>query len=387
MKKILFSSLLLTSLLPADGFEELLEKALTHSPYLHASQLDIEVQQQQSETQLRYDNPSLGVDIERFDPDTGRDKDGYSVNISQPIRLWGVGDDKKALGILLQKGASLAYAEKKAYFIKALSLAYVRYSKAQKLEALSQKELLISKRIYSIAKRRYKAGNIAQKELLHAKTLMQKQAIDSDAISLEKMQRYYDLLSLSGLNEEIKLAGSHTFTLVETKGQNPELARLQNRLDAIQAKAKVQTRKVESIYLNANYEKEYEQDISSLGLSFPLALFNTKSQEKKIAILQAKQGAFKIEQAMRQRVLLEKKLIDKKEQLGQLRSQQEALLGTQQRLLKMFQEGYKIAKSNLLELQNAKNSLLETKKRVIELEAIYKQTIIETNYLRGAYHD
>jgi cobalt-zinc-cadmium efflux system outer membrane protein len=387
MKKILFSSLLLSASLSADGFEYLLEKALLHSPYLQASQLDIEVQKQQNERELRYKNPSLGVDIAHFNPDMGEDKNGYSITLNQPLRLWGVGEDKKALGELLQEGVILAYTEKKARFIKALSLAYVTYSRLKKLETLSLKEQKISKQIYHIANRRFKAGNVAKKELLHAKTLMLKQEVESESISLEKMRSYYDLLALCGLNEEIELHGFHTFALQQAERENPELLRLKNRLDALKVKAKITTRKIESIQLNANYEKEYEQDISSVGLSLPLAIFNTKSQEQKIATLEAKQHAYKIEQAIQQRNFLVKKLSHQREKLKALRIQQERLIETQQRLLQMFQEGYKIAKSNLLELQNAKNRLLEAKKRAIELDATYQQNIIKTNYLRGAYHD
>jgi cobalt-zinc-cadmium efflux system outer membrane protein len=387
MKRFLFSSLLLSASLSADGFEKLLEKALSNSPYLHASQLDIEVQKQQNERELRYKNPSLGVDIARFNPDAGEDKNGYSLTISQPIRLWGIGDDKEALGQLLQEGTTLAYTKKKARFIKALSLAYIAYSRLKKLEVLSLKEQKISKQIYQIASRRFRAGSIAKKELLHAQTLLLKQEVESESISLEKMRSYYDLLALCGVNDEIKLDGFHTFALQQATRENPELIRLKNSLDTVRAKAKITTKKIENIQLNANYEKEYEQDISSLGLSVPLAIFNTKSQEQKIASLEAKQLTFKIEQAIQEQTFMRKKLSHQREKLKALRAHQERLIKTQQKLLMMYQEGYKIAKSNLLELQNAKSRLLDAKKRAIELDAAYQQNIIETNYLRGVYHD
>ena len=56
-------------------------------------------------------------------------------------------------------------------------------------------------------------------------------------------------------------------------------------------------------------------------------------------------------------------------------------------LLKMFEEGYKIANINLLELQDIKNKVIETKERLIQIKTALNQNAIITNYMQGNYNE
>jgi len=71
----------------------------------------------------------------------------------------------------------------------------------------------------------------------------------------------------------------------------------------------------------------------------------------------------------------------------ELRLHDENLLNEQQGLLEMYQEGYAIAKINLLKLNTVKKALLSTQKRIVETSSLIEKNSIKINYLQGAYHE
>jgi cobalt-zinc-cadmium efflux system outer membrane protein len=387
MKKILLSSLVFSVVLSADSFELFLQKAVQNSPYLKASTLNIEIEKQERNKLLRYENPSLGLDYSRFDPDVGSDDDGYSVSISQPIRLWGVTKDKKVLSSLKIEGADIKQKREKAVFIRDISLAFTQYTQLNMLFNLSKDEQKIADKIYDIAHARFSAGTIAKKEMLQARSSKQMSAIETQSLELQELQAYYELLKFAGISEDIELSINHDFKVISTKNKNPDLLLLQNQKNNSLAQATLASHKVEWINLNANFEKEYEQDISSLGIALPLAVFDTKSQEKKIAKLKAKQAEHLIENEERNLILSLKRLEIEREKLLLLKAQNKNIIKTQEHLLNMFEEGYKISKSNLLELQDVKNRVIESKKRLIFITTKLNQNAINTNYMQGAYNE
>jgi cobalt-zinc-cadmium efflux system outer membrane protein len=60
---------------------------------------------------------------------------------------------------------------------------------------------------------------------------------------------------------------------------------------------------------------------------------------------------------------------------------------TQIELLNMFQDAYKIANINLLELQDIKNKVIETKQRLIKIQTALNQNAIISNYIQGSYNE
>jgi cobalt-zinc-cadmium efflux system outer membrane protein len=53
----------------------------------------------------------------------------------------------------------------------------------------------------------------------------------------------------------------------------------------------------------------------------------------------------------------------------------------------MFEDAYKIANVNLLELQNIKNRVIQTKEALIKIQTAIDQNTITTNYIAGAYNE
>jgi len=387
MKKILLSSLIFSVALSADSFELFLQKAIQNSTYLKATSLNREIEKQESIKLLRYKNPSLGLNYSRFEPDIGKDNDGYSINISQPIRLWGISDDKKILSSVNIKSAYIKQNIEKAKFIRNISIAFTNYIQLKMLTSLSYDEQEIADKIYNIAYERFSTGSIAKNEMLQAKSAKQMSEIKSKSLELETLESYYKLLKLAGISKDIELITNYNFEIKSSKNRNPDILLLENQKKRSQSWAAIESNKIEWINLNANYEKEYEQDISTLGISVPLALFNKKSQEKMVAKLRAKQADLLIENEHKKLLLSLKSLNKEREKLLLLKVQNREVIKTQENLLNMFQEGYKISKSNLLELQNIKNQVIESKKRLILITSKLNKNAINTNYLQGSYNE
>jgi cobalt-zinc-cadmium efflux system outer membrane protein len=329
----------------------------------------------------------LGLDYSKFDPDAGRDDNGYSVSISQPIRLWGVADNKKALSLTKLENASISQKRKKAIFIRDISLSFAKYAQQKMLISLGKDEQEIADKIYDIAHARFSAGSVAKKEMLQALSSKQMSEVETKSLELEALGEYYTLLQLAGISEDIELNTSYDFEIESSKNQNPDLLLLQNQKKSSLAMDTLASNKIEWINLNANYEKEYEQDISSLGISLPLAIFNTKSQEKNIAKLKTKQAELLIENKHKNLNLALQRLKRERKKLLLLKAQNGEIVKTQENLLNMFEAGYKVSKSNLLELQDIKNQLIESKKRLIFIKTSLNQNAINTNYMQGAYNE
>ena len=65
----------------------------------------------------------------------------------------------------------------------------------------------------------------------------------------------------------------------------------------------------------------------------------------------------------------------------------EALILEEEALLKMYQQGYAIAKVNLLKLNSLKKELLTNKEHLLETSLNIEKNIIKINYLQGAYNE
>ncbi len=382
MKKIIFSSLLFSVSLCADTYEQFLQNALVKSPYIRALSVDKDVAKEESFKLLRYENPSVGVDYSKY-----RSDDGYSVSVSQPIRLWGVNDDKELYSKVQEDRANIFFMHSYAQFIRDISLAYVKYAKLKMLVDLAKQESKIAQNIALIAQKRFKSGTISKKDLLQAELELQMQTIQNQSLELESKQSFYELMKFSNIDKNISLEYNHDFVLENLKRQNPDIELLESQKKSDLAYANVVANSIEWVSLDASYEKEPDQDISTLGFSIPLALFNSKSQEKKIALLKAKKQEYLLENEKRNSNLKIEQLNEERNRLYSLRSQNRSILNTQEKLLGMFKRSYKISKSNLLEFQNIKNQFIQTKKRLIFIKSRLNTNIILTNYMQGAYNE
>ncbi|ADN08082.1 TolC family protein [Sulfurimonas autotrophica] len=391
MKRLLLVPFIVWNL-QAQDYEGLLKDAMQTSPYLKANALEVKRADEQSSLIQRYKNPTLSLEASQFSPDIGKSKAGYRAALSQPIRLWGVGDDRANLAVATKEEAQGLVTLKRAEFVKVFSLLYNEYITQTALFHLAKEEFAISKNIAAITKERYEAGTTAKVKYLRAKVDLAGSKNALDEKKAMQIASYYKLLAFSGLEDEKALDDNYVFKLSnravkEAQNNSAELHYLQTQQNSSSAKAKLNTNKIEWMNLYAEYEAEPDQSIARVGVDIPLAVFNTKKEEKRIAALQAKESEFLLQN---QKIILSSNLTRLKKELLILQSvisSTQKLYNSQKELLKMYEDGYKIASINLLELQNIKNQMIQTKEKEITLQNKINKNIVIYNYEVGEYNE
>ena len=369
-------------------FDEFYMQALKNSPYLQSNALGIDAAKMDASIETRYKNPTLQLEYSQFDANYGGSDDGHRVALSQPVRLWGVGDTRVLVANGLQREAKSSLVLTKALFSKRLHSLYVEYKKNLQLFNLAVVDKEIAKRVYEISKERYDNGAIAKVDVIQARLDYKlSQAKQKDAEIL-KLQSYYDLLAYAGLNEEVDIEVDYRETLLHVEKQsNPLFAFYHSKEDLAHAKEQLYKNRLEWVDVYAEYEKEPNDDIYRIGLSIPIALFNTKKEERQKARLEAKRTELLAENTNRflkikLKALAKQRILQKK-----LIKQLEDALGDGTELLELFEEGYRIANIDIVQLQQVKAALIKTKASLIEAKANLELNIIETNYLQGKYND
>jgi cobalt-zinc-cadmium efflux system outer membrane protein len=389
MIKILSIVVLISASLFAQNFDVFLDNALKNSPYLRSSNLKISQTKENAKIISRYKNPTLDLLYSEFKPDSSKDENGYSISITQPIRLWGVASDADALLDASIKRAKSNYSLTLAEFTRDISLLYAEYASRRKKLRLADEELEIAKHIYEISKHRNIAGTISKAEILQARVDYERVEIKAQTLHLDIEEKLFNLLELAGAKEIIELDFTHEFKLITDAkiANNPNINSLLSYKDEAKKSAQINSNQVKWIDVNAEYESEPDQKIMRVGATIPLAIFNTSKEEMQIAKLEADKTQLLIENE-KAKISIEKiKLQKQRDLLQSLKLKNQETLKTQIELLKMFEEAYKIANINLLELQNIKNTLIQTKESIIKIQTQLNKNIITTNFIRGAFND
>lgn len=389
MLKNIIMSLLLCTFLSAESFDEFLQKAIKNSPYMESSALAVKQTKEQGNILTRYENPTLELEYASFEPNIGSSDNGYRVGYSQPLRLWGVSKDKKNLADANNKNSDATYAQTRAIFIRDISLAYTSYSEANKLLSLSDESLSIAKKIYEISTARLESGTISQNIKLQAQVDYEMAENSKSTLSLAAMNSYYSLLKTAGISEEIELENGYEFTInSHTENiENPRINVLQSQQIQSLSEAKLNSNIVESIDLFAEIENEPDQDVLRVGVNIPLAFFNNKSQEKTIAMLQASRSELLVKNENTRLSMDFQRLKKERKSLLELNMNNKKILKTQLKLLKMYEDGYKISNINLLQLQDIKNKVIQTKRALIQIYTALNQNAIYTNFYQGTYNE
>ncbi len=369
-------------------FGEFYKQALENSPYLKGNALKVDAAKEQARITTRYKNPSLELEYSRFDAADGSSESGERVALSQPVRLWGVGDARKSVADGLQHTAKSSFALTKALFTKKLLGLYVGYKQDVMLEKLAKEASDIARRIYEISLERYKNGTVAKADMIQARLDYKLALAKQKEAELAKLQSYYDLLAFAGYTKEVPLGTAYTEELVDAAiSTNPLLELHLSKAALARSKERLFGNKIEWMSVYAEYEGEPNDDIYRVGLNIPLALFNTKKEERTKAMLEAKSANLLAENTKRS---LSMRIIA----LNKQRTLQQKLIkrleeGLQEgeELLALFEEGYRIANINIVQLQQVKAALIKTKAALIDAKAKYERNIIETNYLQGKYND
>ncbi len=371
------------------GFDEFLNNALKNSPYLKSHNLGIKQASLEGEILTRYKNPSLVVAYSQFKQDIGSSDSGYRVALAQPLRLWGVGNDRESLALSTEKKAKMSYLLSRAQLTQEISLLFTEYVQKLELSLLAQEELAIALRIYEISQARFQAGTISQGVMLQSKVDYEMIDINLDFLKLGFNEQYFKLLETAGYSNKIELDHNYTFRVKDTitLTSNPDLKLINAAKEKALSSAGVNSNKVEFVDLLAEFENEPDQDIYRIGALFPLAIFNTKKEEIQIAKLEADKTDLYAKKESNKITLKIVKLKQERALLQKLKIKNATTLKTQEKLLEMFEDSYKIANVNLLALQYVKNRAVKTKESLIKIKSALDVNAIKTNYIAGAYNE
>ncbi len=387
MKYILFISMLVV-ILQAQDFETFLADSLQRSPLLKSDTLSLEQADENIQIDTRYKNPTISLEVSNFNSDYGSSDIGYRASLSQPIRLWGVLDDREDLAKAKKQEILSTARVNRATFVKELSSLYSRYKRAVNATILAKKELRIAKNIANISKERFENGTIARVKYTQA-SLDFKRAKNFLAQTMaKKTTAYFRLMGYRGLNEEVDLDTSYEIKLIKNDTiENAQLKLSKAKTAKAEARAELNSHKLEWVALSGEFEQEPDQNIARVGVDIPLAIFNTKTQERQIAKLEAKKSEL-ISQNLTQALMFKlRELEESVKTLEVVEQTSSQLLKSQEELLEVYEQSYKIANIDLIELQIIKNQLIETKENLLQVTLEKELNIIQHNFLTGAYNE
>ncbi len=389
MFKYISTSLLLCTFLSAESFDIFLQKAIDRSAYLYALSLEIKESEIEADISLKYENPTLELTHSSFKPANNKADDGYILNLSQPVRLWGIKDDTKALNSANIKTKNASFSQKKAEFIRNISLKYTIYSEQKRVLELAKEEITIAKKIYEISALRFQNGAISKGVELQALLDYEKSQNSKEFAHINTISSYYDLLSMADTQEETELDDGYDFTLKRAihKSKNPSIELLSAQKDSALMEAKVNSHAIKSIDIFGEFESEPEQDIFRFGVNIPLAIFNDNKEEAKLSTLRASKFDSLSNNEKNITSMELKKLYKERDAMLKLKASCARTLQTEVELLAMYEDGYKISSINLIELQEIKNKMLQSKRALIEIETALNKNAINTNYIKGVYNE
>jgi len=373
------------------SYEKFKKHTLKHSKVLQSKALSLQTTQQESAMLLRTQNPTLDLELSRFNPDFENSEFGYMVSASQNIRTntyYSSLESKANARVLLQKAYIL---DGKAGYIKTLEKLYTQYVHESKLLTLLQQEYRLSNKVTRMVKERYENGSETRVAYLQAntETLMLKTQMHTTKQKVNTL--YLQLLAIAGFNKNISLEKQFIYSVSTTTSKS----RKQNSLEQIllakekmlASQAQINESTFESYVLSAGIEQEPDQSILRFNISVPLTLQHNKEEEKTLAKLQMQQLSLDKEQLAfdmnAQKKIYRASIKELSLQYNSLKTLQKE----QKTLSSLLTEGYKIAQGSLFQLMREKSRLIQTNKSLLNTQKEINNQKIELRFLQGHYND
>ncbi len=381
----------LAAALSAMDFAAFKALALERSPQMASLQMQRPIAEQEGDIALMYANPEIEAEFSRFDPDTGPADNGWRASVSQPLRTWGLGDDLQRRKTAAVSLADTAVLRGRAGFIAALERAYTAYVYASKMAGIVEDEIGIARRFETMAKTRYEDGAATRAKWMQATTELLRAQNRLLLWHQKRDAAYYRLLALSGLTRDVPLEAAFLYDAAAEAASSalhsPDVAlgRRQNAYLRADAQAKDYALKQWRVY--GEYENEPDQAIARIGVSVPLPLFNAGKERAKLARLKAQRAVIETQRTERTQQVRLRALAQLLADNARRHASLEVLRTKQHELLKLFEEGYRLSGSSLLDLLLAKSRLIATRKMLLETRRDANVARIEMNYLQGKYND
>ena len=279
----------------------------------------------------------------------------------------------------------------KQEFIKELSIKYTIYAKNKKFFNVIKESEDIANKVYDISNQQYKVGAISKAELLQSEIELMDIKKKKDELNLEIMNTYYDLIRFSGIDQEIhfNLESDYKFKITKSINleKNPFINSEESKKDMLLAEAKLDSNIIDSFDLIYSYSEEPDQIVNQVGISLPLPIFNIKSEEGKIAKLEAMKMNLLVNKEKQQALMEYEKLVKERVLLEDLKKKNETVLKLQLDALEISMEKLKMFKISIFDIQNSKIKLIQTMTDIINIETALNQNAISINYIQGEHND
>ena len=362
-----------------------------HAKTLQSQALGTKQTALENDIALRTPNPTLDMELGRYDARGRSDAYGYSISASQTIRTDGY---YKALKSRAQAKSLLSKAyvyEGKAKYMKKVEETYTQYVYESKLLALLQEEYKLSKKMSHVAKERYVNGSETKVAYLQAKTQALTLKTQMHTTKQQMNSLYYMLLAMGGFSKNVSLSKKFIYSVSSKFRGKHKLSTKQKILLAKEklyaSQLQMNQERFSSYDVTAGLEKEADQSILRVGISIPLPFRHNKEEERALSHLKMQQlsldrGALALN-IKSQKKMYRSAMAELNAQYASLR----ALKKEQQSLVALLSEGYEIAQGSLFELMLAKSKLIQTKMSLLQTLKEINQQKIELRLLQGAYND
>ncbi|MCT7568625.1 TolC family protein [Aliarcobacter butzleri] len=377
--------------LNAEDFKYLLNKALESNSNLKSSEIEVQLAKENGSILTRYDNPIIEFSYADYkSKEKGNKEKGQGVSITQKIVPWNVANDKTDLSDAIIKNEVDKYNLDKQEFIKELSLRYTIYAKNKSFLEVIKESQKIATKIYDISNEKYKLGAISKADLLQSEIELIDIKKKENEINLEIMSSYYDLMKFAGIEEQyFNLDSDYKFNITNNANleRNPFIISEESKKKMLLAESELNSNLIDSFDLIYSYSEEPDQTVNQIGISLPLPIFNSKSEESRIAKLTAMKMDL-LENNQKQQLSMEyERLVKERKLLDDLKVENENVLKLQMESLKMLIEKLKISQISIIDIQNSKMKLIQTMTDLINVETVLNQNAISINYITGEYND
>ena len=381
-----------SQILNAEDFRYLLNKAIESNSNLKSSEIEIDLVKEKGSILTRFNNPTIDLNYSNYKFKEQINKDnGYGVSLTQKIVPWNVANDKTRLSETTIKNEVDKYNLDKQEFIKELSIKYTIYAKNKKFFNVIKESEDIANKVYDISNQQYKVGAISKAELLQSEIELMDIKKKKDELNLEIMNTYYDLIRFSGIDQEIhfNLESDYKFKITKSINleKNPFINSEESKKDMLLAEAKLDSNIIDSFDLIYSYSEEPDQIVNQVGISLPLPIFNIKSEEGKIAKLEAMKMNLLVNKEKQQALMENEKLVKERVLLEDLKKKNETVLKLQLDALEISMEKLKMFKISIFDIQNSKIKLIQTMTDIINIETALNQNAISINYIQGEHND
>ena len=377
--------------LNAEDFKYLLNKALESNSNLKSSEIEVQLAKENGSTLTRYDNPIIEFSYADYkSKEKGNKEKGQGVSITQKIVPWNVANDKTDLSDAIIKNEVDKYNLDKQEFIKELSLKYTIYAKNKSFLEVIKESQKIATKIYDISNEKYKLGAISKADLLQSEIELIDIKKKENEINLEIMSSYYDLMKFAGIEEQyFNLDSDYKFNITNNANleRNPFIISEESKKKMLLAESELNSNLIDSFDLIYSYSEEPDQTVNQIGISLPLPIFNSKSEESRIAKLTAMKMDLSVNNQKQQLSMEYERLVKERKLLDDLKVENENVLKLQMESLKMLIEKLKISQISIIDIQNSKMKLIQTMTDLINVETVLNQNAISINYITGEYND